>query len=116
MSLPESNIIADAAALQKADSFTGRGWLKVVAPAKVNLHLAIGARRADGYHDAVSVMHALNVHDVVFLRREEAAPDSGLVVDVEMFGRSDVEAPDVPLEKNIITRALRALAAAAGKR
>ena len=115
MSLPESNIIADAAALQKADSFTGRGWLKVVAPAKVNLHLAIGARRADGYHDAVSVMHALNVHDVVFLRREEAAPDSGLVVDVEMFGRGDVEAPDVPLEKNVITRALRALAAAAGR-
>ena len=33
MSLPEANIIADAAALQKADSFTGRGWLKVVAPA-----------------------------------------------------------------------------------
>lgn len=112
MSLTESNIIADAAALQKADSFTGRGWLKTIAPAKVNLFLGIGARRADGYHEATSVMHALNLHDVVYLRREDAAPGTGLAIEVEMFGRGDVKAPDVPLEKNIITRALRALAVA----
>ena len=115
MSSIESNIIADAAALQRADSFTGRGWLKTIAPAKVNLHLAIGARRADGYHEATSVMHALNLHDVVYLRREDAVPGTDLTIEVEMFGRGDVEAPDVPLEKNIITRALRALAAAIGR-
>ena len=28
----------------------GVGYLKVVAPAKVNLYLGVGAKRADGYH------------------------------------------------------------------
>lgn len=112
MSCTEPNIIADAATLQRLDSFTGRGWLKVIAPAKVNLFLGIGGRRADGYHDAISVLHALNLHDLVYLRRTPAPAGTGLTVEVEMFGRGDVEAPDVPLESNIITRAIRALAAA----
>ncbi len=39
--------------------------LRITAPAKVNLHLAIGARRADGYHELVGVFHALELADVV---------------------------------------------------
>ena len=42
----------------------------VFSPAKVNLHLAIGERRSDGYHGARSVMHALSLHDTLTVRRE----------------------------------------------
>ena len=110
---------ADAAVLQERDSFTGTGWTKVLAPAKVNLRLAIGARRLDGYHNAVSIMHALALHDVVYLRRmpgTPAVPGEDLPVKITMVGCGDVEAPEVPPEKNIAVRAVRALVVAlAGK-
>lgn len=37
----------------------------LVAPAKVNLYLEVGPRRIDGYHDVVTVMQALELHDTV---------------------------------------------------
>ena len=46
----EIDMTATAIATQKLDSVDRPGWLKVVAPAKVNLVLGIGARREDGYH------------------------------------------------------------------
>ena len=99
----------DAAVLQERDSFTGAGWLKVLAPAQVNLRLAIGARRDDGYHDAVSIMHALALHDVVYMRARPASTDDGADVSIAMIGCGDVEAPEVPAEKNIAVRAARML-------
>ena len=44
----EIDMTATAIATQKLDSVDRPGWLKVVAPAKVNLVLGIGARREDG--------------------------------------------------------------------
>ena len=44
-----------------------RGAVKVLAPAKVNLHLHVGARRPDGYHDVENVMQTIMLHDVVYL-------------------------------------------------
>ncbi|HEX2498084.1 MAG TPA: 4-(cytidine 5'-diphospho)-2-C-methyl-D-erythritol kinase, partial [Actinomycetes bacterium] len=35
------------------------------APAKVNLQLAVGPLRADGYHDLVNVFHAVGLYDEV---------------------------------------------------
>ena len=58
-----------------ATTFMGPNTVKLVAPAKVNLVLAIGARRADGYHDAETVMHALALHDTVYLSIEAATAD-----------------------------------------
>ena len=43
--------------------------VSVFSPAKVNLHLAIGPKRDDGYHEAVSIMHALTLHDIVTVRQ-----------------------------------------------
>lgn len=37
--------------------------LRVIAPAKVNLHLSVGSLRPDGYHDLTSVFHALELAD-----------------------------------------------------
>lgn len=41
--------------------------ISVFAPAKVNLHLAVGPRRHDGYHDVTTVMHALDFGDHLVL-------------------------------------------------
>jgi 4-diphosphocytidyl-2-C-methyl-D-erythritol kinase len=39
--------------------------VKVRVPAKLNLQLAVGPRRADGYHDLVTVFHAVSLFDEV---------------------------------------------------
>ncbi len=42
--------------------------ITVRVPAKVNLQLSVGPRRADGYHDLVTVFHAVNLCDQVVAR------------------------------------------------
>ena len=42
--------------------------LEILAPAKVNLILSVLGRRADGYHDIVSVMQKIDLADRVHLR------------------------------------------------
>lgn len=37
----------------------------VKVPAKLNLQLSVGPRRADGYHDLVTVFHAVSLYDTV---------------------------------------------------
>ena len=107
-----TDITADAIALQELDEFRAQGWTKVLAPAKVNLHLAIGERRDDGYHDATTIMHALTLHDVVYLRRK---PGGGAGPEARMVARGDIEVPDLPSEDNIACKAIRALAEKVGR-
>lgn len=111
-----ANITADAVALQERDEFREAGWLKLIAPAKVNLHLAIGARRDDGYHDVATVLHALMLHDVMYLRRKlPDAPDFGSGEPaVRMVGTADVPVPDVASADNIAAKAVVRLAEALG--
>lgn len=111
-----TDVTANAIALQERDSFREQGWLKLISPAKVNLHLAIGSKRADGYHEAVTIMQALNLHDVVYMRRkpEDAAdPDKPTI---RMVSCGDVEAPDISSEDNIAYKAIVALANELGRR
>lgn len=76
----------------------------LLAPAKVNLYLAVGARRSDGYHDLTTVFQSLD---------ERAA-------DVVTVSRADelsvVCEPDigVPPGENLASRAIQALAVVAG--
>lgn len=80
--------------------------ITVRAPAKVNLHLAVGPLRDDGYHDLVNVFHAVSLFDEV-----RAAESQSLTVRVE--GES---ADRVPVgDDNLAIRAARALAARAGR-
>jgi len=44
--------------------------LEVLAPAKVNLFLSVLGKRADGYHDVVSVMQKLDLADRLHIRLE----------------------------------------------
>jgi 4-diphosphocytidyl-2-C-methyl-D-erythritol kinase len=83
----------------------GRSPVTVRAPAKVNLALAVGPRRPDGYHDLATVFHALSLYEEVVATTAE-----DVVVTVEGPG-----ADLVPLdEDNLAVRAARALAAYAG--
>ena len=94
--------------------FAGPDAVKLVAPAKVNLFLDIGAKRADGYHEAVSIMHALMLHDVL---RMKLAPGrgEGLSVDLSCVAREGLAILDVPVESNIVAKAVRLLAEKLGR-
>lgn len=108
------DITADAVALQERDEFRAQGWLKLIAPAKVNLHLAIGALREDGYHNATTIMHAVNLHDVVYMREKLPDAESQGIPSVRMVSCGDVAVPDLPSEDNIASKAILALAKLTG--
>ena len=133
-SKPKPPITVDAFALQDRDDFSPVGWLKVIAPAKVNLLLSIGERRPDGYHEATSIMHALTLHDTVFLRCAPDARTGGREVCVEkaqrktpaplrapavsqirmVAGDPSIELPDLAPDDNIAAKAVARLAQAIG--
>jgi len=52
--------------------------ITVSAPAKVNLHLAVGSVRTDGYHDLTGVFHTLELADTVRI-----VPASSLTLDCD---------------------------------
>lgn len=54
---------------QSAQAAALKNVIKVVAPAKVNLVLDVGAVRADGYHEVKTIMHTLMLHDVLYIKR-----------------------------------------------
>jgi 4-diphosphocytidyl-2-C-methyl-D-erythritol kinase len=77
--------------------------ITVRVPAKLNLQLAVGPPRADGYHDLVTVFHAVSLFDLVTV--EPAARD-GVTVTGEGADR-------VPAgQDNLALRAIAALRAA----
>jgi 4-diphosphocytidyl-2-C-methyl-D-erythritol kinase len=76
--------------------------VRVRVPAKVNLHLAVGAVRPDGYHELVTVFHAVDVMD-------ELTATAGAGLSLEVTG-----AADVPTDGgNLAWRAAELLAATA---
>jgi 4-diphosphocytidyl-2-C-methyl-D-erythritol kinase len=76
--------------------------VSVAAPAKLNLCLHVGDRRADGYHDLESLVVFASVGDVIAL---EASDDFSLSVDGAFAGALDCG------EDNLVSRAARLLAA-----
>lgn len=100
---------------------------KVLAPAKVNLFLGIGDAREDGFHDVRTVLHALALHDVLTF---DCVPEGGfhpkycvrggfdlpvvakegICVGVEVVCHEGIELPELPLEDNLVTKAIYALA------
>ena len=87
----EVNLLAAAREAQwSAAAFMGPNTMKLVSPAKVNLLLAIGARREDGYHDADTIMHALALHDTLYLCAEDISADELAKRTAEGASREDV--------------------------
>lgn len=76
-------------------------------PAKVNLQLSVGPPREDGYHDVVTVYHAVALFDEVTVTRADRT-------SVAVTGEGG---PAVPLgPANLAVRAAVALAKATGRR
>lgn len=79
--------------------------ITVRAPAKINLHLGVGAPREDGFHPLETVYQAVGLYDDV---TAEPADDWSLTLDAAEYVDSD----GVPLDgDNIVARAAQALAA-----
>ncbi|WP_399089837.1 4-(cytidine 5'-diphospho)-2-C-methyl-D-erythritol kinase [Streptomyces sp. BBFR2] len=78
----------------------------VRVPAKVNVQLAVGAARPDGFHDLANVFLAVGLYDEV-----TAAPADGLRITAEGEGVADI-----PLDAtNLAARAATLLAARHGR-
>jgi 4-diphosphocytidyl-2-C-methyl-D-erythritol kinase len=108
--------------------------LTVLSPAKVNLHLAVLDRRPDGFHDIESVFLAVDFADTLHFElagREnsvEIAMEPGSVPDLSSVpaggsvpsgargvkGAKWARGTPIPLEKNIIFRALSLFRAKTG--
>ncbi|MCL2380244.1 MAG: 4-(cytidine 5'-diphospho)-2-C-methyl-D-erythritol kinase [Treponema sp.] len=71
----------------------------IQAPCKINLHLCIGEKRPDGFHDVASVFAALALSDT--LRFERAGPQGVSVLDVNC--RRPCGA--IPPEDNLVLKA-----------
>jgi len=81
------------------------GRVVVRVPAKINLHLSVGPRRSDGFHDLMTVFLAVSLYDHV-----TATPAPGLSLSVRGEG-----ADGLPLDDgNLVWRAAAALAEYAG--
>ena len=102
-------VVADPLAAFERD-----GMVKAVAPAKVNLYLAVGEVRADGYHEVETVMHALSLHDVLHFDMLPAEGE-GLEVETVCYARERLEFAEIPSESNIVTRAVKLLAHKVGR-
>jgi 4-diphosphocytidyl-2-C-methyl-D-erythritol kinase len=75
--------------------------LRLLAPAKINLGLAIPGKRDDGYHEIVTPMHAVGLYDT-------------LVATPAAVPALTVDAPDLAGESNLVWRALQTWADATG--
>lgn len=79
--------------------------VRVRAPGKINLGLAVGRRRLDGYHPLVNVFQAVSVHDDVVARAADG-------ITVTVSGRHADRVPEDGT--NLAARAATLLAAATG--
>ena len=69
-----------------AELWVPTGSVTVRVPGKVNLHLAIGDRREDGYHDLTTVFHAVSLVDEVTVRNAD-------VLSLELVGEGADQLP-----------------------
>lgn len=83
--------------------------MRVRAPGKVNLWLAVGPLRRDGFHDIATVFHAVSLADDV--TASEGTPGSGIGVRTDGEGADAV--PSGP--ENLAYRAVQLLAGRLGQ-
>lgn len=77
------------------------GAVRVRVPAKINLRLAVGPLRADGYHELTTVYHAISLYDEISARRGDQLT---LTMEGEGAGLLPLD------ESNLVLRAARTLA------
>lgn len=77
----------------------------VEAPAKINLFLAVGPRRADGYHELSTVMQTVDLSDTLRLARADA-PGVSFVRGRLRGPEGHFFAGDLPEAPDLVARAL----------
>jgi 4-diphosphocytidyl-2-C-methyl-D-erythritol kinase len=82
------------------------GSVTVRVPGKVNLHLAVGDRRDDGYHELTTVFHAVSLLDEVTVRNAD-------VLSLELVGEGADELPTD--ERNLAWQAAELMAEHVGR-
>jgi 4-diphosphocytidyl-2-C-methyl-D-erythritol kinase len=94
-----------------AGRIAGSGTVVARAPAKINVHLAVGPLRDDGYHDLQTVFLAVSLFDTVTVRTGD-----GLSLTVTGEGAEAAAGVDrVPTDRrNLVWRAAELLAEHAG--
>ena len=97
----------------------GTTTLHVRVPAKINLHLAVGPLRGDGYHDVVTVLQTVSLHDRLALTLDEGAhaahPSSRARMRVTLTLDEGIGAEGVPAgPDNLVLIAARRLMAHLG--
>jgi 4-diphosphocytidyl-2-C-methyl-D-erythritol kinase len=89
-----------------ASEWVPTGSVTVRVPGKVNLYLAVGDRRDDGYHELTTVFHAVSLLDEVTVRNAD-------VLSVEMSGEGVDSLPTD--ERNLAWRAAELMAEHVGR-
>ncbi|MDO5329178.1 MAG: 4-(cytidine 5'-diphospho)-2-C-methyl-D-erythritol kinase [Coriobacteriia bacterium] len=82
--------------------------IKLIAPAKVNLFLAVGEKTGD-YHPVINVMHTLVLHDVLYMTYSPAHKTK-ISIDMLQGEDPDISIPDVKLEDNLVYKAINSIA------
>ncbi len=92
--------------------------IRIPAHAKINLHLAIGGRRPDGYHDVETVLQTLALHDTLTFEHSDSSDrhsDGNRVSDGGATFTLRCDVAGVPLDSsNLVARAAALLVEAAG--
>ncbi|WP_123023226.1 4-(cytidine 5'-diphospho)-2-C-methyl-D-erythritol kinase [Mycolicibacterium stellerae] len=89
-----------------ASEWVPTGSVTVRVPGKVNLYLAVGDRRDDGYHELTTVFHAVSLLDEVTVRNAD-------VLSLELAGEG---AESLPIdERNLAWRAAELMAEHVGR-
>jgi 4-diphosphocytidyl-2-C-methyl-D-erythritol kinase len=82
------------------------GPVKVRVPAKINLHLGVGPPREDGFHELVTIYHAIALYDELTAR---PADSLALTMDGEGAGQLALD------DTNLVIRAVKTFAAVTGR-
>jgi 4-diphosphocytidyl-2-C-methyl-D-erythritol kinase len=89
-----------------ASEWVPTGSITVRVPGKVNLYLAVGDRREDGYHELTTVFHAVSLMDEVTVRNAD-------VLSVELSGEGVDSVPTD--ERNLAWQAAELMADHVGR-
>jgi len=89
-----------------ASEWVPTGSITVRVPGKVNLYLAVGDRREDGYHELTTVFHAVSLLDEVTVRNAD-------VLSLEMVGEGADSLPTD--ERNLAWQAAELMAEHVGR-
>lgn len=89
---------------------------KIISPAKVNLVLAVGEKRENGFHEVQTIMHSLALHDTLSMRRfDDEGSGEGLQVMLKCESSFTIDPLLIRAEENIAYKAVVELAKALGR-